>query len=314
MATILKSNTVVNNPDREFQYYTNRGITDKAMSDFLTGMESVGYDLTDAEYQAVKVFKDKLIAANVWDKIYEVYPLMGDSLESAAVKLKSVKVVKMTPVDGLSMSHMQVRAGKLVGKAATAVPSYVGNFPRYDTNLRPSDLADRYVGFHAYCGNAAEVATPFAQPIMGTLLGRNNESTTLIGTLSVNTASKWAKGEYLGAGIQSTSAYVNTIGLLSAVTKPQSLDISGKASIYHSGVKKEESVITSLVSAASVDMATTFALFGQNKPLGSTAQTTGYSGTVRFGCITNGFMTDEDVATLNTEVVALMTKLGKVAA
>lgn len=72
MATILKSNTVVNNPDREFQYYTNRGITDKAMSDFLTGMQSAGYDLTDTEYQAVKVFKDNLIAANVWDKIYEV--------------------------------------------------------------------------------------------------------------------------------------------------------------------------------------------------------------------------------------------------
>lgn len=313
MATILKSNTVVNNPDREFKYYTKRGITDKALSDFLTGMESVGYDLTDAEYQAVKVFKDNLITADVWDKIYEVYPLMGNSLESAGVKLKSVSNPVLTPVDGLNISHFQTVGGKIVGKSALVTPRYTGNAPRFDTNLKFSELPNRHAGFHVYCGNAPVGDTHFSQPVMGALLGKNNEQSQLVATLGVNVFASQYVARILTQAGAPTNGFSNGLGLLSYVSRPQVIDVSAKGVLYRAGVKIGEGAIALLESKDSYNADTTLGFLGHNKPIGSTAATTGYSGAVRFGCITSGFMTDEDITTLNTEVVALMTKLGKVA-
>lgn len=315
MATILKSNVAITNTAREFQYYTNRGITDKAMADFLRGMENAGYELTDTEYSAVQNFKVNLESADIWSKVYEIYPLMGNSVQSAAVKLKSMGVSStMSALGGLTDANLEFSGGKVLGKASSTTVNYQSNSPRFDTNLKYSDIPDRYIGFHVYCGNAPVGDTYFAQPVIGALFDKTDSTTKNIGVLAVNAFASLYKGQYLTTSNEPTAGFNNALGLLSYVSKPFVFDVSATDAIYRAGVKLQESIPKLLDSPTNVDPNATIGFFGQNiSSVASTGTTGGYSGAVRFGCVTSGGLTDAEITTLNSEISILLNTLGKAA-
>src|SRR5690606_5257726 len=88
MAYILKSNIVVNDPDSRFEYNTPLGVTTKELSIYYYALIDKGYSMTQAEFNALDSYQRGLIALGKWGDIKEFAPLIGNTVEQVAIKLK----------------------------------------------------------------------------------------------------------------------------------------------------------------------------------------------------------------------------------
>lgn len=88
MALYLKSNVVVDNPDGRFEYNTPLGVTTKELSIYYYALRDKGYSLTQAEFNALDSYQRGLVALGKWNDIKEFAPLIGNTVEQVAIKMK----------------------------------------------------------------------------------------------------------------------------------------------------------------------------------------------------------------------------------
>lgn len=309
MAYILKSNTAVNDPNNRFEYYSEYGKTSKEISRFLINMRATGYEVTKPEFDALSAFVNNLKSADIWDKVYEVYPIMGKDTAGTLVKLKAYEGGEiMTVMNGFDDSMLEIVNGKVIGKKVTAATSQ-GNQPMVNTGLSIGKIFPN-AGFHGYFGGAAAVAAGYWQPVWGAILGK--ASTTALAQFAVN-SSENVQGIALGSTILHRKPLIDTMGLRGFNAVENVAGVSVKYKTYENGVASEFGSGT--LADVGESPATKLALFGRNAPhtTNGAGTSTGYSGKVRFGCVTSGYLSDSQMTTLYAEITTLLTALGKTA-
>jgi hypothetical protein len=88
MALYLKSNVVVNDPDGRFEYNTPLGATTRELFIYYYALRDKGYSLTQAEFNALDSYQRGLTAIGKWNDIKEFAPLIGNTVEQVAIKMK----------------------------------------------------------------------------------------------------------------------------------------------------------------------------------------------------------------------------------
>ena len=305
MAHILKSNIAVNDPDNRFEYYSDYGKTSKEVSRFLSNMSATGYGVTKPEFDALNAFVNNLKTADIWDKVYEVYPIMGKNTAGTLVKLKAYEGGEiMTVMNGFDDSMLEIVNGKVLGKKVTAATT-AGNKPMVNTGLSIGKIFPN-AGFHGYFGEAASVAASYWQPVWGAIL---SVDTTRAAQFAVN-SSENMQDTILGSS-PSRSPLINTMGLRGFNAVENEVGKSVKYKTYENGVASAFSM--GLLANVGESPATKLALFGRNAPhtTNGAGTSTGYSGKVRFGCVTSGYLRDSQMTTLYAEITTLLTALGK---
>lgn len=309
MAYILKSNTAVNDPDNRFEYYSDYGKTSKEVSRFLSNMSATGYVVTKPEFNALNAFVNNLETADIWDKVYEVYPIMGKDTAGTLVKLKAYEGGEiMTVMNGFDDSMLEIVNGKVLGKKVTAATTN-GNQPMVNTGLSIGKIFPN-AGFHGYFGEAASIASSYWQPVWGAVLGTD---TTRTAQFAVNLTGTALQETSLGSIAEHRSPLINTMGLRGFNSVENIAGQSVRYKTYENGVA---SAFTNGMYANVGESPTTeLALFGRNAPhtTNANATSTGYSGKVRFGCVTSGYLDDSQMVTLYAEITTLLTALGKTA-
>lgn len=309
MAHILKSNVAVNDPNDRYAYYTPYGVATQELSAYVSALETTGYTMSQAEFNGFKTFIKNLTDNLIWDKVYEVYPLFGKNLDGALNKLKSKNGInKLAAVDGFDNSMLEIVNDKVKGKGITTISSS-SNAPRLDTGLALSEVLPS-VGMHAYFGNA-QITGSLWQPVMGVAAALDGNSFDSLTQLAVNTNTGTSQ---IGAAVShptraSAETFTNTPSIIGYQGVPNQLNISSKGVFYKDGIKTG---IVAAVNNGISDTTATLALFGRNAPHAAVTGA-GYSGIVRFACITSGYLDDTQVATLHSEINKLLISLGKIA-
>lgn len=306
MAYILKSNIAVNDPDNRFEYYSDYGKTSKEISRFLSNMSATGYVVAKPEFNALNAFVNNLKASDIWDKVYEVYPIMGKDTAGTLVKLKAYEGGEvMTVMNGFDDSMLEIVNGKVIGKKATT-PSNAGNAPMVNTGLSIGKIFPN-AGFHFYFGEAGTSGSSYWQPVIGAILGTTAATNTA--QLAINQVTGRQSGS-LGSTTREVTLD-NTIGLRGFNAVENVAGVSVKYKDYINGVATE--FTSGLTANVGESPATKLALFGRNAPhtTNGAGSSTGYSGKVRFGCVTSGYLSDSQMVTLYAEITTLITALGK---
>ena len=310
MAYILKSNTTVADPDDRYEYYTRLGSASKEVAKYINTLELTGYVMSSTEFNALNNFVNNLKAGLVWDKVHEVYPLMGKDLNGAVIKLKTLMGGSvLSPLNGFNDSMLEVVNGKVLGKAISTA-STSGNQPMLETGVTVASLLPS-VGFHFYAGNAGSITASYSQPLIGALTGTSTADN--VTQLAVNTNQLEFSGALAQTERKSKTSYSNTKSVIGYVAAANVVNVSTRSTFYVNGIKKEEFAPVAISTTG--DNSKTLAIFGRKATLtGNGAGTsTNYSGVVRFGCITSGYLSDAQVAILHSEIGLLLTALGKTA-
>lgn len=311
MAILIKSDTTVVNADRDFDYYTSHGLTDKNTAMFVKGLEDTGYTLSTAEFAAVETFKDNLIDKRLWDDVYEVYPMMGHNAAAAGVKLKSLTgESKMLPQYGLDDGYFEYSEGKVLGKKVTETSS--STQPSFNTQLKVSELPSKYIGFHFYMGQAVLPSLTMRQPVMGTKASTGSANTDYsYVAINVNTDEAFIRhisfaGQVAGIGnSMAVYSFLNTVGSYGVSTIPK---------VYRNGELVGANVAAAFMTPPPLSGEIPLGFLGSSAPFPSTAgSSNAYSGKVRFGCITSGELNDAQVKSINDEIATLLSALGKTA-
>lgn len=306
MAHILKSNVAVNDADNRYAYYTPYGVATQELSDYVSTLDETGYTMSQAEFNGFKTFIENLKDNLIWDKVYEVYPLFGKNLDGALTKLKSKNgISKLVAVDGFDNTMLEIVDGKVKGKAVTTISSS-GNAPRLDTGLALSEVLPS-VGMHAYFGNAQDTGGSLWQPVMGVAAAQDGSNSASLTQLAVNTGLSQIGAAVSHANRASAETFTNTPSIIGYQGVPNQLNVSSKGVFYKNGIK------TYAVGAVNTDISdttATLALFGRNAPHASITGA-GYSGIVRFACITSGYLDDSQVSILHNEISKLLVALNK---
>lgn len=301
MAYILRSNLTVNNPD--LQSYTKFGVCNQEVGVLLADLEENDDDLVENEFLSLDNFVTTLKDNFIWDKMIDVYPLVGSKYTSAGIKLKSITTNRiMSSVNGLSDSDFDFSSGRILGKSAAG---YVGeNSKRFETGVEVSDLIATGVGFHAYCGSAS--GTGAEQPVMGTL-----QSSDITG---LSTQMAWSVGGGQPRHSLSRVPYRNSAGFSNAnsvhgyLASPSG-GVSIVEKIYENGSLSTNNGERQM-NITGTDA--TIGLFGRNPytatGAGSDAQ---YGGLVRFACISQGGLSDSEVSLLHGAINSFITDMGR---
>jgi hypothetical protein len=88
MAFILKSNITVNDTEGRFKHTTPLGVTTVDIKNYYNKMVDLGYHLTKSEFDALNDYQNGLVELGQWDNLLEFAPLIGNTIEQVAVKLK----------------------------------------------------------------------------------------------------------------------------------------------------------------------------------------------------------------------------------
>ena len=308
MAYILKSNVSVNDPDNRFEYYSDYGKTNKEVARFLSNMSATGYMVTKPEFTALNNFVENLKEAAIWDKVYEVYPLMGKDTAGTLVKLKAYEGGEiMTVMNGFNDSMLEIVNGKVLGKKVTSATSQ-GNQPMVNTGLSIGKIFPN-AGFHFYFGESQPLAASYWQPVVGALL------TSSAGGIAAQIAVNMAINEddrVLGSS-KIIAPINNSMALRGFNAIERVAGVSNQVKRYD-GTTKTAFSQGSLASVGDSG-ATKIAIFGRNAPhtANGAGTSTSYSGKVRFGCVTSGYLDDNQMTTLYAEITTLLTALGKLA-
>lgn len=310
MAYILRSNATVSDPDDKFPYYSRYGVTHKELATFMLDMESQGYVVTEGEFSALDDFITTLKSNLLWGKVHEVYPIIGNGLASSLVKLKTLEGgTIMSSLDGFNESHLEIVGGKVLGKKQTAATA-AGSQPRVETGVTVASLLPG-AGFHFYCGNAQAADASYMQPVIGALMHSSASGTST--QLAVDVTAAVDRSVFSASPINISAGYNNTPGIMGVVGRPNptAVGVSTYTDYYRNGIFLH-SQLPRLISG---DASVTLSLFGRNAPLTThgTGTSTGYSGIVRFGCITDGFWTAAQVEILHDALTQVVTDLGKMA-
>lgn len=308
MAYILKSNVTVNDPDNRFEYYSDYGKTSKEISRFLSNMSATGYVVTKPEFTALNNFVENLKEASIWDKVYEVYPLMGKDTAGTLVKLKAYEGGEvMTVMNGFDDSMLEIVNGKVLGKKVTAASS-AGNAPMVNTGLSIGKIFPN-AGFHFYFGEALPLSASYWQPVVGALLTSNagGIAAQIAVNMSINEGDRALGSTKIVAPID------NSMALRGFNAIERVAGVSNQVKRYDGTTKTDFSQGSNASVGASGD--TKLAIFGRNAPYttNGAGTSTAYSGKVRFGCITSGYLSDSQMTTLYAEITTLLSSLGKLA-
>lgn len=309
MTITIKSNTVVTNANKEFDYYTGYGIVDRQTANFVNGLNESGYALSDPEFTAISKFVGNLKEKRIWDEVYEVYPMMGNSAASAAVKLKSLNEnSKMLPQYGLDDSYFEFSGGKLLGKKVTGTS--ISTQPSFNTQLKVSQLPSKYVGYHIYMGEGVAHTQSLRQVVMG-VKQKNGTTNADYSYAAININSNEAALTHMS----STAGYAgigNDMALYSFVSKVGVFDVSAIATYYKNGALLGQSAAAT-INAANLEAEVGIGFLGSNAPYTVPSNSTNaYSGKVRFGCITSGTLSAASIMQLSNEITQLLTALGKI--
>lgn len=310
MTVLIKSNTVVTNADKEFDYYTEYGIVDRQTANFVNGLKDAGYTLSDPEFTAVTNFVSSLKEKRIWDEVYEVYPMIGNSAASAAVKLKSLTAnSKMLPQYGLDDSYFEFSGGKLLGKKVTETS--IGTQPAFNTQLKVSQIPSKYVGYHIYMGEGVAHTQSLRQVVIGAKQ-KNGTNNADYSYAAININSNEAVINHMSP----TAAMSITIGtgmsLQSFVSKVGVFNVSAIGTYYKNGTLLGQSQAAT-INEPNLDGEVPLGFLGSNAPFTTSANSTNaYSGKVRFGCITSGTLSAGSIMQLSNEITQLLTAIGKI--
>lgn len=143
MSYVLKSDVAANDPNNELPFYTKYGVAPYELKNFVDDLLLEGYALEQSDFDAFKSFIENLKSGKLWGKVREVYPLVGDSVDSAAVKLKSLTVGrKMAKLGGINNNYFEFSGNKILGKKE--IPTVTTDAPRFNTGVKISDLNYNY--------------------------------------------------------------------------------------------------------------------------------------------------------------------------
>lgn len=300
MTIIIKSNVAANDPAGLLPIYTEYGITrsDELLA-YANQLKVLGYAISGAEFAGLDSFINTLKAAEIWLKIIEIYPIIGNNIHTAAVKLKSATVNRnMSVLGDFNNDDFEYSAGRIVGKKVS-----LKNNSGFNTGLKAAALNNGY-GLHVY---TQEIDVPPPEHSTSRLLwGATQTDDAAAGTyVSVITGSSAIAAHRLAYRSALAEHTVNTKngGVLQAVAKS-----NGDTKVtYNGGVTATQNK----AATSGADLNRDLFLFARNG-YGVNADAIGhYKPAVRFALLTDGTVTDSDNAIIQSTLTSLMSKLGR---
>lgn len=123
MAYILKSNIVVNNPEHNFEYVTPLGLAGEELSAYYNKILSLGYSLSQSEFDSLKTFQQGMESIGQWENIEEYAPLIGNTVAQVAVKYKYKNSQSAEAKEGLSDSNVDGKGLVFIPRVASYPPA-----------------------------------------------------------------------------------------------------------------------------------------------------------------------------------------------
>lgn len=302
MAFVLTSDITVADPDGQMPILTPAGLVDPEpeLGVYFQKLSSLGFDLHASEMSALQAFIRNLKTAGVWDNVVEVYPLIGNSVATAAVKLKYFSSQSMTPMHSLGDSHFEFDgSGRLLGKDVNPTEVRI-NQPHFLTGLTVGELNDSWM--------------------VTTLIGdlRQNPGTNVLGNL-------WGASQNLGANLRTELTFSASVHVMrienrsNAFAAQLNLGSGWYANGIYQGrargpsldffVNDTHRLNISAVNRGSGGEKRELALFALN-PFGSDDITGQFQGKVRFVVISKG-IDDAEQKALFEEVDKVTRALGR---
>lgn len=119
-------------------YFTKFGQCSINVKKYIDKVTELGFLLTQVQFNAINDFYNNIIRLKVESKILEIYPLIGNNIDSFCTKLKYIREQNLIPMNGFSVSRLENINGIYIGKDNTTYSA--SNTPYLDTKIKVSDL------------------------------------------------------------------------------------------------------------------------------------------------------------------------------
>ena len=311
MAIVIKSNVAANDPLDLLPIYTPYGISkNQEVVIFADDLGEQGYTLKSNEFAAFEQFVGKLKEKEVWSKVIEVYPIVGNGIDSAGVKLASKTVAsKMTPVGDFTVDNLEIDSGIVIGKKMGNSVTGVSRNGGMNTHLKASAL-NKGFGLHVYTQSVAviEAEMDASRSLWGASQIGDASSGTYVSAIAGASTIVPFRVAYRGGF---TAHTINTQGggVLQAVASVNAIGSLSTLKTVFNGVSSEPKVEAVVIGA---DLDRDLYLFARNGYAVNNDVYGQYNAAVRFGMLTDGTVSEHDNTIIRSEILSLMSKLGRV--
>ena len=286
---------IVNKVSDSEHYITDYGVCRLEVKEYIETLSSMGFVLSQIEFEAFRDFIDNLERMKLLDKTLEIYPLFGNDLNTFSVKLKYLRTQSLVPVNGFSTSQMELSGSRYIGKNDTTYKSSLT--PMFDTDVLVSDLNFDF-NVSALVGSALDPTTGGGRYLFGASQIDNALTYTSVGFESFSGTFRTNIGN-------SSSVMRNIIDNVDGV-------FSWNTNKYSSCTYIEAEKITSpgTIAQNKINTDVEMALFARRGFGANTNLTGGTTQKVRFVVVSKGLKIPE-IENLNIEINTLCEKLGK---
>lgn len=311
MAIVIKSNVVANDPQDLLPYYTPYGVSkNKELVTFAADLAAEGYTLKANEFTAFESFINTLKDKGVWSKVIELYPLVGDGIGSAGIKLASAtSISKMTPMGDFTVGNLEFVGGVVVGKKRGTSIAGVARNGGFNTHVKASALTKGY-GIHAY---TQQVDTILADESAGRALWgathtADGSAGTFVQAIAGTSLTVPFRVAYRG-GFKQHTIDSQGGGVIQAVVAVNAVGNTGTSVTVFNGTRTAAQTEAVVIGS---DIDRDLYLFARNGYGANNTIYGQYNPAVRFAMLTDGTVSEYDNSTIQSEIMRLMNKLGRV--
>ena len=277
------------------EYITEFGKCRIEVKEYIETLASLGFIVTQIEFEAFRDFIDNLERMKLLDKTLEIYPLFGNDLNTFSVKLKYLRTQRLVPTNGFGVSQMELSGNNYIGKNDT---TYKGaSTPMFNTDVLVSDLNFDF-NVSALVGAALDPTTGGGRYLFGASQIDNATSYTSVGFESFSGIFQTNIGN-------SSGVMRNTVNNVDGVFSWNTDNYASRTYVEKERVKSAGTVTQNKINT-DVDMA----LFARRGFGTNTNLTGGITQKVRFVVVSKGLKIPE-IENLNVEINTLCEKLGK---
>ncbi len=286
---------IVNKVSDSEYYITDYGVCRLEVKEYIETLSSMGFVLSQIEFEAFRDFIDNLERMRLLDKTLEIYPLFGNDLNTFSVKLKYLRTQSLVPTNGFSTSQMELLGSKYIGKNNT---TYKGaSTPMFNTDVLVSDLNFDF-NVSALVGAAIDPTTGGGRYLFGASQIDNATSYTSVGFESFSGIFQTNIGN-------SSGVMRNTVNNVDGVFSWNTDNYASRTYIEKERVRSYGTVTQNKINT-DVEMA----LFARRGFGANVTLTGGITQKVRFVVVSKGLKIHE-IKNLNIEINTLCEKLGK---
>lgn len=294
MAYLLKSNITVNDTEGRFKHNTPLGVTTVDIKNYYNKMVDLGYHLTQSEFDALNDYQNGLVELGQWNNMLEFAPLIGDTIDQVAVKLKYKNDQVCGVMPNTTNAHVDGKGLNIETRRNTA-PSAL------DLKITSQDLYNSGgAGLISYTKVTEEaLATGQRFQVVGGLDGLSEYYTNALATKVMF---------FVNSNFQKLSPPLDAVIDISKFKLDGNNVVERK--LFTDGALSEE-VPTSTPLTIPLPNPTGTHYIGATKHVSKEETDQGFLGLIRLIILHNGQIPDEHIPQVSTLTQSLITGLGK---